>query len=174
IGIATGLQVAAGTYEGVTDLPPVGGNFGSPASANKYLYERNDDGTVHYTDPDTIQRRGDSISGTTTPMLPANSSDRPQILNRPFQSLAELGQVFRDQPCKTLDFTTASSADVGLLDLFALHESSIEAGKTSLNTRQKPVLTAILSQATRRLTDSAGATVITAAQRDSIVTALFN
>src|SRR5207237_2299888 len=60
-GIATSLQVAAGTYEAVTDLPPVGGNFSSPTSANKYLYERNDDGTVHYMDPDTIQRRGDSI-----------------------------------------------------------------------------------------------------------------
>src|SRR5205823_7315468 len=117
-GVATSLQVAAGTYEGVTDLPPVGGNFGLPASANKYLYERNDDGTVHYTDPDTIQRRGDSISGTTTPMLPTNPLDRPQILNRPFQSLAELGQVFRDQPRKTLDFTTASTPAVGPLDVF--------------------------------------------------------
>src|SRR5437773_12198023 len=106
-------------------------------------------------------------------MLPADVVDRPQILNRPFQSLAELGQVFRDQPWKTLDFTTASSPDAGLLDVFTLHESVNEAGKTSLNTRQKPVLTAILSNATKRLTDSAGATVITSAQRDAIVTALF-
>ena len=173
IGIATGLQVAAGTYEGVTDLPPVGGNFVSPASANKYLYERNDDVTVHYTDPDTIQRRGDSISGTTTPMLPANSSDRPQILNRPFQSLAELGQVFRDQPWKTLDFTTASSPDAGLLDVFTLHESGNEGGKTSLNTRYKVILTAILSNAIKRLAGS-GADVIITTQRDNIVNALYN
>lgn len=172
-GIATSLQVAAGTYEAVTDLPPVGGNFSSPTSANKYLYERNDDGTVHYTDPDTIQRRGDSISGSTTPMLPANSSDRPQILNRPFQSLAELGQVFRDQPWKTLDFTTASSPDVGLLDVFTLHESAIEAGKTSLNTRYKPILTAILSNAIKRLSGASG-DVISSTQRDNIVTALYN
>src|SRR5204863_5172189 len=111
------------TYEAVTALPPVGASFGSPTSPNLYLYEGNDDGTVHYTDSDTIQRRGDSISGSTTPMWPANSSDRPQILNRPFQSLAELGQVFRDQPWKSLDFTTASSPDAGLLDVFTLHES---------------------------------------------------
>ena len=107
-------------------------------------------------------------------MLPADVVDRPQILNRPFQSLAELGQVFRDQPWKTLDFTTASSPDAGLLDVFTLHESANEGGKTSLNTSQKPALTAILSQATKRLTDSTGATVITSAQRDAIVNALFN
>jgi hypothetical protein len=172
-GVGTGLQVAAGTYEGVTDLPPVGANFSSSTSTNKYLYERNDDGTVHYTDPDTIQRRGDSISGSTTPMLPANFSDRPQILNRPFQSLAELGQVFRDQPWKTLDFTTASSPDVGLLDVFSLHESTNEGGKTSLNTRYKPVLTAILSNAIKRLSGTAG-DVISSTERDNIVTALYN
>jgi len=48
----------------------------------------------------------------------------------------------------------------------------MEAGKTSFNTRQTPVLTAILSQATKRLTDPTGATVITSAQRDAIVNAL--
>src|SRR5260370_9588462 len=105
-------------------------------------------------------------------MLPTDVADRPQILNRPFQSLAELGQVFRDQPWKTLDFTTASSPDVGLLDVFTLHESAIEAGKTSLNTRQTADLTSILSLATKRLTDPTGATVITSAQRDAIVNAL--
>ena len=94
-------------------------------------------------------------------------------LNRPFQSLAELGQVFRDQPWKTLDFTNASSPDVGLLDLLTLHESANEAGKTSLNTRYKPVLTAILSNAIKRLA-GASADVITTTQRDNIVTALYN
>jgi hypothetical protein len=93
-------------------------------------------------------------------------------LNRRFQSLAELGQVFRDQPWKTLDFTTASSPDVGLLDVFTLRESANEGGKTSLNTRQKPILTAILSNATKSLTNTG--TVITSAQRDAIVNALYN
>jgi hypothetical protein len=107
-------------------------------------------------------------------MLLTDFVDRPQILNRPFQSVAELGQVFRDQPWKTLDFTTAASADAGLLDVFTLHEASMEAGKASLNTRYKFILTAILSNATKRLTDPTGLTVITPAQRDAIVTALFN
>jgi len=161
-------------FERITALPPAGASFSSPASPNLYLYAKNDDAAVHYTDSDTIQRRGDIISGSTTPMLPGDFVDRPQILNRPFQSMAELGQVFRDQPWKTLDFTTASSPDVGLLDVFTLHESSMEAGKTSLNTRQKPILTAILSQTTKRLTDATGATAITSLQRDNIVTDVFN
>jgi uncharacterized protein (DUF1778 family) len=113
----------------------------------------------------------------TTAMQPADSVDRPRILNRPFQSVAELGQVFRDQPWKTLDFgdfvsTTVPGADAGLLDVFTLHESANEAGKTSLNTRYQFILTAILSKATKSLTNTA--TVITSAQRDAIVTDLFN
>ena len=46
----------------------------------------------------------------------------------------------------------------------------MEAGKTSLNTRQTPVLTAILSGATKRLAD--GTTTISPTQRNNIVTAL--
>ncbi len=161
-------------FESITALPPQGARFTSPTSPNLYVYANNDVATVHYTDLDSVQRRGDVLSsGMTTAMAPTDFLDRPQILNRPFQSVAELGQVFRDQPWKTLDFTTAASADAGLLDVFTLHESANEAGKTSLNTRQKPILTAILSQATKRLTDPAGATVITSAQRDNIVNAVF-
>ena len=114
-------------------------------------------------------------------MLPSDSTDRPLVLagafqNGVFQSVAELGHVFRDQPWKTLTFTTASpnatakSADAGLLDVFTLHESSMEAGKTSLNTRQAPVLKAILSKVLQRLNDST--TAISPTQRDNIVTAL--
>jgi hypothetical protein len=167
------LDWPAPRFELITALPPQGSNFTSPTSTNLYFYAKNDAATVRYTDLDTVQRRGDIIAGTTTAMLPTGFVDRPQILNRPFQSVAELGQVFRDQPWKTLDFTTAASADAGLLDLFTIHEANMEAGKTSLNTRNKATLTAILSQATKRLTDPTGATVITTAQRDAIVNALF-
>jgi len=178
LDLSVGSPPATGVYETIpaanTVLRPHGSMFASSTSANLYLYAKNDDGTVYYTDLDTIQRRGDLLTtGMTTAMQPADSVDRPQILNRPFQSVAELGQVFRDQPWKTLDFTTASSPDAGLLDVFTLHESGNEAGKTSLNTRYKFILTAILSQATKRLTDPTGATVITSAQRDNIVNALF-
>jgi hypothetical protein len=126
-------------------------------------------------------------------MQSANSADRPLILagafqNGIFQSVAELGHVFRDQPWKTLTFTTAAptaspaptprSADAGLLDVFTLHESSMEAGKTSLNTKQPLVLKAILGQstsggATKRLAGT-NADLISSTQRDNIVTALTN
>jgi hypothetical protein len=163
-------------YELITALPPTPvTNFTlSTLPYALYNYANNPtSSTVYYTDSDTLRRQGDIISGTTTAMLPTDFTDRPQILSRPFQSLAELGQVFRDQPWKTLDFTTASSPDVGLLDVFTLHESANEAGKTSLNTRYKVILTAILSNAIKRLA-GAGTDVINSTQRNNIVTALFN
>ena len=158
-------------FERITALPPQGGRFASSTSTDLYKYANNTDATIHYTDLDAVQRRGDVLTaGLTSPMLPANSAERPRIFNGPFQSIGELGQVFRDQPWKTLDFTTAASADAGLLDVFTLHEAGMEAGKTSLNTRQSPILTAILSQATKRLD---GTSVITSTERNNIVTALF-
>ncbi len=159
-----------------------------------YLYADNTDTAVYYTDLDGVKRRGDSVtSGKTSVMQPANSNDRPLVLagafqNGVFQSVAELGHVFRGQPWKTLSFSSAASspspypvaspyptprsADAGLLDVFTLHESSMEAGKTSLNTKQLSVLKAILSGAIQQLNNSA--TGITATQRDNIVTALTN
>jgi len=55
--------------------------------------------------------------------------------------------------------------------VFTLHESSIDAGKTSLNTKQPLVLKAILSQVTKGI---AGTNAIASTDRDSIVTALMN
>jgi hypothetical protein len=177
VPVSNTLDLGGNAYETITALYPNGTGFSSPTSPNLYLYANNVDATVHYTDLDTIRRQGDLLTtGMTTAMQPADSVDRPRILNRPFQSLAELGQVFRDQPWKTLDFgdfvsTTVPGADAGLLDVFTLHESANEAGKTSLNTRYKFMLTAILSNATKSLTNTA--TVITPAERNAIVTALF-
>jgi hypothetical protein len=179
---SVGSPPSTGVFEtipaSITALRPNGSMFASPTSTDLYKYANNADGTVYYTGLDAVQRRGDVLtSGMTTAMQPANSSDRPLILNGKFQSVADLGQVFRDQPWKTLNFTARDSADAlrsadaGLLDVFTLHESSMEAGKSSLNTRQAPVLTAILSQATKRLT---GTNVISSIERDNIVTALTN
>jgi len=179
---SVGSPPLTGVYEvipaAITALRPNGSMFASPASPNLYLYANNTDTTVHYTDLDLVQRQGDVLTPNyTTAMQPTDSTDRPLVLNGKFQSVADLGQVFRDQPWKTLNFTTASpnatakSADAGLLDVFTLHESSMEAGKTSLNTRQPPVLKAILSNAIKRLA-GASADLITSAQRDSIIAAL--
>jgi hypothetical protein len=171
-----GPPPSAVRFERITALRPQGGMFASSTSTDLYKYANNNDPTVYYTDLDGLKRPGDVISGTTTAMLPSDLTDRPRILsgafqNGVFQSVAELGQVFRDQPWKTLDFTTAASADAGLLDVFTLHESGMEAGKTSLNTRQSPILTAILSQATKSL---AGTSAISTTERNNIVTALTN
>jgi hypothetical protein len=169
-----------GVFEKITALPPVGGGFSTPASTDLYKYANNVAADpVHYTDLDGLQRQGDLLTTGITAMQPVDLADRPQILSRPFQSVAELGRVFRDQPWKTLDVgdfitTTVPGPDAGLLDVFTLHESANEAGKTSLNTRYKPILTAILSNAIKCLAGTCVNPVITTAQRDLIVTDLFN
>jgi hypothetical protein len=179
---------SAARRERITALWPQGPLFYLSTSPYLYLYASNADPTVYYTDLDRVQRLGDFLTaGVTTPMLPTASTDRPLILsgayppgayaNGGFQSMAELGHVFRDQPWKTLNFTTASpnatsrSADSGLLDVFTLHESSMEAGKTSLNTRHPLVLKAILSNATKQIT---GANVISTSDLNNIIIALTN
>jgi len=189
---ANGTQFTLDTppTEAITGLPPQGSLFSPSPSPSPtpslYLYANNSDPSVHYTDLDQVQRLGDAISaGQTDEMQPGNSNDRPLILagafrNGVFQSVAELGHVFRDQPWKTLTFTTAMpansatsarSADAGLLDVFTLHESSMEAGKTSLNTKQPFVLKAILAGAIKRLAGTSS-DLISLTQRDNIVTAL--
>jgi hypothetical protein len=188
-GVVTTLDVSTSSpptpaYEAIpaaiTTLRPNGSMFASPTSPNLYLYANNTDGTVYYKDLDGVKRQGDFItSGMTTAMQPADFTDRPLILSHRFQSIADLGQIFRDQPWKTLNFTTANptatvrSADAGLLDIFTLHECGMEAGKTSLNTRQTPVLTAILSQAIKYLSGTS-TDFISSPQRNNIVTALQN
>jgi len=187
-------QSPASRIEQITYYTPQGSSFKpvvagpTPAPANLYLYSSNigTGSTARYTDPDGVQRRGDwttdangTVKGTTimyagpTPPpgpTPANAQDRPQILSAPFQSVAELGQVFRDQPWKTLNFTAVTSGDIGLLDAFTLQDTPAVAGRTSLNTRQSAVLTAILSQATKNLT---GTTLISSTDRNTIVTRLI-
>lgn len=78
---------------------------------------------------------------------------RPIILNRPFRSVAELGYVYSDIPWRNLDFSTPESGFAPLLDVFCINENtnsgSLIAGKVNLNTRQAPVLQAILAGAYR-------------------------
>ena len=180
----------SGILELVASLQPQPStSFPSSSGTKYYLYSSNATTNEQYADLDGVKRHGDwttDANGTTpgktimyaaaAPLpTPPNSQDRPQILSAPFQSVAELGQVFRDQPWKTLNFTdfgmtpTANSGDAGLLDAFTLQDVPMMAGRTSLNTRQTPVLAAILSQATRNLV---GTNVITPLQANNIVTAL--
>jgi hypothetical protein len=90
-----------------------------------------------------------SNSVATTANYVYQDQSRPYFLNRPYRTVAELGCVFRDTPWKNLDFFTPESADNPLLDVFSISEnidpSGLVAGKIDLNTRQQPVLQAILS-----------------------------
>jgi len=71
------------------------------------------------------------------------------MMNRPFRSVGEMGYAFRDQPFKTLDFSSTTSADNGLLDLFTVNENNtatgMRAGVINLNTTQDAPLAAILA-----------------------------
>ncbi len=118
----------------------------------------------YYADPDGVVRR--AMGGYTTgvpavanvglPSLKLSTGadqiqSRPFILNRPFRSVGELGNVFSDTPWKNINFFTAESGYTALLDVFCITDTStagaVIAGKVSLNTRQAPVLKAILAGA---------------------------
>ena len=106
--------------------------------------------------------------GQATSSASLNQDNRPIVLNRPFRSVAELGYVFRGSPWKNLNFSTPETGDAALLDVFCLSEpppvastatsevsttagtvatSPLVAGKVNLNTRQEPVLKAIIAGA---------------------------
>jgi hypothetical protein len=92
-----------------------------------------------------------SFPGTTPAPAATQSQSRPIILNRPFRSVADLGYVFSGTAWKQLDMATPESGCAGLLDVFCVRYSNdfdgLEAGRVNLNTRQVPVLKAILAGA---------------------------
>jgi hypothetical protein len=122
-----------------------------------------------YEDPDGVLRPADgaysnngNAGSAGYPLAFAglpNATVSPDILNRPFRSVTDMGYAFRDEPWKHLDFFTSQSADAALLDLFCVNESPAPAaptvstnpvpiaGRVDLNTRQEPVLQALLTGA---------------------------
>ncbi|MGC3990871.1 MAG: hypothetical protein QM796_14575 [Chthoniobacteraceae bacterium] len=98
------------------------------------------------------------------------------ILNRPFLTVGELGYVFSDTPWKNLDFSTPESGFAPLLDAFCINDTDnadgVVAGKVNLNTRQAPVLQAILSGAYK---DEYGghAAPLTTVEAQTLATALI-
>ena len=70
--------------------------------------------------------------------------------------MGELGYAYRNS-LSTLDFQTAASTDAPLLDLFTYNTAAPAPGRSgivSLNTRQAPVLAAILKGAIYKNSDS--------------------
>lgn len=123
---------------------------------------------LYYADPDGVVRRGmgafdpgeiptspagaPTTLGVPTDQLtssPTQHQSRPFMLKRPFRAAAELGYTFSGTPWRNLDFTTPESGYAALLDLFCVSETTDPygraAGKVDLNTRQVPVLEALLS-----------------------------
>jgi len=104
-----------------------------------------------YADNDGLRRTADSglfvdSSGATGNPF-ERPEDRPVVLNRPFQSVGEIGFVFRDSPWRSLDLFSSKSADSALLDFFTIQETTgpTVAGRINLNTRNQTVLSALLS-----------------------------
>jgi len=123
-----------------------------------------DDGFRYIYDPDGVVRRamggyatdatngGDASGSNSTiglPLATGNDDSRPTLLHRPFRSVAELGYAFRDSPWGNIDFSFPESGDAALLDVFCVNETAdpggLVAGRVSLNTRQAPVLQALLT-----------------------------
>jgi hypothetical protein len=94
-----------------------------------------------------------TVADTTAVATPTpQTQSRPLVLNRPFRSVSEMSYAFRGTPWKNIDFFNPASGDSALLDTFCLKElpaNSLIAGKVDLNTRQAPVLQAIVAGAYR-------------------------
>jgi hypothetical protein len=112
---------------------------------------------------------GPAASNPYDEYIPPGSSNsigdnvRPIMMNRPFRSVGEMGYAFRDQPFRTLSFSSSNSPDAGLLDLFTTNNYSdpsptptatstpvMRAGVISLNSRQLPALAILLANTIRR------------------------
>jgi len=100
-------------------------------------------GTMSYQDRDGVGRRA---LGAYSTYLMDDASRSPVMLNRPFNSVGDLGFVHRGEPWKNLDLFTAQSADAGLLDIFsATDQGEIVEGKIDLNSAPEPVLASYIS-----------------------------
>jgi hypothetical protein len=78
------------------------------------------------------------------PSLPPS----PIVLNRPLRSAGELGYAYKNVAAnQTLNFTVSPAPDSGVLDLFSYTDASVRAGSVNLNTRNSPVIEALLGGA---------------------------
>jgi hypothetical protein len=106
--------------------------------------------------PNPASLGDNALAGNTANPYNETSGDtwRPVMMNRPFRSVGEMGYAFRDQPFRTLSFSSVSSPDAGLLDLFTTNDysdpSGMRGGVVNLNSRQAPVLAAVLTNTVRR------------------------
>jgi hypothetical protein len=97
------------------------------------------------------------------------------MLNRPFASVAEMGAAFRDDPWRSVNFSSGDSADGGLLDLFSLtpNDNPLRAGVVDINGASQPVLTALLMNNYVDPGNPSG-TMLTYAQASDLANAIRN
>jgi hypothetical protein len=128
--------------------------------------------------PATYSQLGDNGAAGSNPYSEATPSSnaggdavRPIMMNRPFRSVGEMGYAFRDQPFRTLSFSSTNSPDAGLLDLFTTiaygptptpnpspsitptyptPTATPRGGVISLNSLQAPALAAVLTSTITR------------------------
>jgi len=143
-------------WKATRPLPTAFAGRNEPADATlDDLSDNRMDSPTLIADPDGVVRPADGTRRTNIPGV--GSPARPVMLNRPFRSVGEIGYAFRDDPWKTLDVSSAYSADAALLDFFSVAESpaaGVTAGTVNLNTRQQPVLQAVLAGALKNETNS--------------------
>ncbi len=126
----------------------------------------------YYKDLDAAQRIGDAAFSAPEHLPPyVGDSSRPVILNRPFTSVGDLGNAYRDMPWKTLNFFSADTADAALLDLYTLSDGPVVAGRVNPNSAPLPVLRALLSGAAL---DAYGASALSPSSVGSVASAFQN
>ena len=118
------------------NYPKFGFNYNGPGPLEPnwgYLVENSANGIAYYDDPDGVVRRGlcayegvTNYSNRSNPMATNNVDARPVVLNRPFQSIAEIGYSGADAPWKNIDLFTPESPHAALLDVFQLNPNMDE------------------------------------------------
>ena len=110
---------------------------------------------MSYDDPNQNQDRPPFAPGPVSPPLPPPTPALlpPQanyaFLNRRFENVGEFGYAYNPASdptrlSRTLDFASATSNDKPLLDFFTYNTAGNRAGIVNLNTRNGPVLAAII------------------------------
>jgi len=138
-----------------------------------------------YLDLDRAQRPGDGVwTGDSSGVYPLATAfpnarigtggcatDRPVILNRPFQSVGEMSYAFRDTPWRSLDFSSTNSPDSALMDLFCVGDDSqsLRAGRINPNRASQATLAALMSGANQ---DVLNGTYVSAANAQTAATAI--
>ena len=131
------------------------------------------DPTTALCTPPTATTQYKPTSTITINVYPGQNLSRPIVLNRPFKTVGELAYTFSDTPWRNLDLSTPESGNTALLDVFCIQDETtpdaVIAGKVNLNTRQVPVLKALLAGAAK---EDAGSSPLAAAEINAIASAL--